>query len=86
MADPTDGDAPVARKLDAQTDPDLPKGADDPDRPRASESGDPGVQKLLGDRENAKLNQDSELVAGIDKRLAALGYHRSEQDKEATDG
>lgn len=82
MADPTDGDAPVARKLEGQANPDLPKGADDPDRPLVGESTDPEVHKLLGDRQNAVLNADYEMVVGIDRRLAELGYHRDEADQE----
>lgn len=86
MADPTDGDAPIARKLEGNRDPSLPEGADDSDRPLVGEATDPVVHKLLADRQNATLNKDTDMIRGIDKRLAELGYYRADTKEAASNG
>ncbi len=41
---------------------------------KASESGDPAVQKLLGDRQTAYMNGDAGAEAQVDAALAELGF------------
>lgn len=75
MPDPT---SPVERKAAGRAGAVPPKGSDDPDRPLVGESSDPEVHKLLADRQNATLNGDTDMIRGIDARLAELGYRREE--------
>lgn len=70
--------SPVERKAAGRAGAAPPEGSDDPDRPLVGESTDPEVHKLLADRQNATLNGDTDMIRGIDARLAELGYRREE--------
>ena len=79
-------DGPLAMRADGRNNPRLPAGSDDPNRPLVGESSDPQVHQLLAQRQDAELNGDRDLVIGIDRRLAGLGYHRDQPTKEGNDG
>jgi hypothetical protein len=51
-----------------------PEPAGVPALAKASESGDPAVQQLLGARYTAQQNGDADGVAAADAALAALGF------------
>lgn len=41
---------------------------------KAAESGDPAVQKLLGDRQTAAMNGDEDAAARVTAELGKLGF------------
>jgi hypothetical protein len=58
----------------ATSNPGEKRAASRPQLAKASESGDPAVQKLLADRNTAEMNGDSAGQAQVNAALADLGF------------